>query len=99
MAYKWGFGLVLSYGNFWMKGLGITLAYSVGTVLGGLISGVILGMLLLSKRKWITLPIHFYVELFRCTPLLVQIVWFYYALPIVLKVELPAWLAAGLGLT
>ena len=72
---------------------------SVGTVLGGLVIGVILGMLLLSRRKWITLPIHFYVELFRCTPLLVQIVWFYYALPIVLAVELPAWLAAGLGLT
>ena len=99
MAYKWDFGLILSYGNFWMKGLGITLAYSVGTVLGGLIIGVILGMLLLSRRKWVTLPIHFYVELFRCTPLLVQIVWFYYALPIVLAVELPAWLAAGLGLT
>ena len=99
MAYKWDFGLVLSYANFWMKGLGVTLAYSVGTVLGGLIIGVVLGMLLLSRRKWVTLPIHFYVELFRCTPLLVQIVWFYYALPIVLSVELPAWLAAGLGLT
>ena len=46
-----------------------------------------------------TLPIHYYVEIFRCTPLLVQIVWFYYALPIVLQVELPAWFAAGLGLT
>ncbi len=99
MAYKWDFGLVLSYTNFWLKGLGVTLAYSAGTVLGGLIIGVVLGMLLLSRRKWITLPIHFYVELFRCTPLLVQIVWFYYALPIVLSVELPAWLAAGLGLT
>ena len=99
MAYKWDFGLIFSYVNFWMKGLSITLAYSVGTVLGGLIIGVILGMLLLSRRKWVTLPIHFYVELFRCTPLLVQIVWFYYALPIVLSVELPAWLAAGLGLT
>ena len=99
MTYKWDFGLIFSYANFWAKGLGITLAYSVGTVLGGLIIGVILGMLLLSRRKWITLPIHFYVELFRCTPLLVQIVWFYYALPIVLSVELPAWLAAGLGLT
>jgi polar amino acid transport system permease protein len=56
-------------------------------------------MLLLYRRKWVTLPIHYYVEIFRCTPLLVQIVWFYYALPIVLAVELPAWLAAGLGLT
>src|SRR4249920_3901769 len=99
MGYKWDFSGVYSYFNLWVRGLGVTLAYSVGTVLGGLIIGVVLGMLLLSRRKWVTLPIHFYVELFRCTPLLVQIVWFYYALPIVLQVELPAWLAAGLGLT
>jgi polar amino acid transport system permease protein len=99
MAYKWDLGVVFSYLHFWIKGLGITLAYSAGTVLGGLIIGVVCGMLLLSRHKWITLPVHLYVELFRCTPLLVQIVWFYYALPIVLSVELPAWLAAGLGLT
>src|ERR1700681_2419024 len=99
MAYKWDFGVVFSYLHFWIKGLGITLAYSAGTVLGGLIIGVVCGMLLLSRHKWITLPVHLYVELFRCTRLLVQIVWFYYALPIVLAIELPAWLAAGLGLT
>jgi polar amino acid transport system permease protein len=99
MAYKWDFGVVFSYLHFWIKGLGITLAYSAGTVLGGLIIGVVCGMLLLGRRRWITLPVRLYVELFRCTPLLVQIVWFYYALPIVLSVELPAWLAAGLGLT
>ena len=99
MGYKWDFSGVYSYLNLWIKGLGVTLAYSLGTVLGGLIIGVICGMLLLYRRKWVTLPIHYYVEIFRCTPLLVQIVWFYYALPIVLNVELPAWLAAGLGLT
>ena len=73
-TYKWDFGLVLSYTNLWLKGLGITLAYSLGTVVGGMIIGVICGLLLLYRRKWVTLPIHFYVELFRCTPLLVQIV-------------------------
>jgi polar amino acid transport system permease protein len=56
-------------------------------------------MLLLSGRKILTLPISGYVQIFRCTPLLVQIIWFYYALPIVVHVEIPAWLAAGLGLT
>ena len=99
MGYKWDFGAVYSYLNLWIKGFGVTLGYSLGTVVGGLIIGVICGMLLLYRRKWVTLPIHYYVEIFRCTPLLVQIVWFYYALPIVLAVELPAWLAAGLGLT
>ena len=92
MGYKWDFSGVYSYFNLWMRGLGVTLGYSLGTVLGGLIIGVICGMLLLYRRKWVTLPIHYYVEIFRCTPLLVQIVWFYYALPIVLDVELPAWL-------
>jgi len=98
-AYKWDFSLVPNYINFWLKGLGVTLAYSVGTILGGMIIGVVCGMLLLARRKWITLPVHYYVETFRCTPLLVQIVWFYFALPIVLQIELPDWFAAGLGLT
>jgi len=98
-AYSWDFSLVPNYLNFWLKGLGVTLAYSVGTILGGMIIGVVCGMLLLARTKWVTLPVHYYVEIFRCTPLLVQIVWFYFALPIVLQIELPDWFAAGLGLT
>ena len=99
MNYRWDFGVVYSYAEYWLKGAGITLAYAAGTVLGGLIIGVLCGMALLYRRRWATAPIRAYVELFRCTPLLVQIVWFYFALPIILKVNLPAWLAAGLGLT
>jgi polar amino acid transport system permease protein len=98
-AYKWDFSLVPNYINLWAKGLAVTLAYSVGTILGGMVIGIVCGMLLLSKSKWVTLPVHYYVEIFRCTPLLVQIVWFYYALPIVLDVTMPDWFAAGLGLT
>ena len=98
-VYKWDFSLVPNFIAFWAKGLGVTLAYSAGTILGGMIIGVICGMLLLSRSKWVTLPVHYYVEIFRCTPLLVQIVWFYFALPIVLQIELPDWFAAGLGLT
>src|SRR3954462_624748 len=99
VTYKWDFSLVWNYAHLWVKGLGVTLAYSMGTVLGGMIIGVVCGMLLLYRRKWITLPVHYYVEVFRCTPLLVQIVWFYFALPIVLQIVLPDWFAAGLGLT
>jgi polar amino acid transport system permease protein len=98
-AYHWDFSLVPDFANLWLKGLGVTLAYSVGTILGGMVIGVICGMLLLARTRWITLPVHYYVEIFRCTPLLVQIVWFYFALPIVLQIKLPDWLAAGLGLT
>ena len=99
MTYRWDFGVIYHYTELWLRGATITLAYATGTVIGGLTIGVICGMLLLYRRRWVTFPIHLYVEVFRCTPLLIQIVWFYYALPVVLDIELPAWLAAGLGLT
>ena len=47
----------------------------------------------------ITAPLVAYVEIFRCTPLLVQIVWFYYALPVVLGIDIPAHVAAVLVLS
>ena len=40
-----------------------------------------------------------FVEAFRCTPLLVQIVWVYYALPVVLGVQIPATVAAVMTLS
>jgi polar amino acid transport system permease protein len=98
--YNWDFPAVFSgYEAWWLKGVLTTLAYATGTVIGGLIIGVICGMGLLAKRWWLTVPIHIYVEVFRCTPVLVQIVWFFFALPILTGIDLPAWLAAGVGLT
>ena len=39
-------------------------------------------------------PLIALIEAFRCTPLLVQIVWFYYALPVLLHIQIPATEAA-----
>ncbi|HEY4037666.1 MAG TPA: amino acid ABC transporter permease [Burkholderiaceae bacterium] len=91
--------MVLADPSRWWSAVGVTLLYSFATVAGGIIIGMVCGLALLSRRRWLTLPLEAYVEVFRCTPLLVQIVWFYYALPILLNFSLPAWLAAGLGLT
>jgi polar amino acid transport system permease protein len=91
--------MVLADSSRWWSAAGVTLLYAFATVVGGIVIGVICGLGLLSRRRWLTLPLEGYVEVFRCTPLLVQIVWFYYALPILLNFSLPAWLAAGLGLT
>ena len=99
MAYDWDFSVVLASPWFWLNGVFVTLAYGLCTILGGMVIGVVLGVAALARSRFITFPIDAYVQLFRCTPLLVQIVWFYYALPIVIAVDLPAWLAAGLGLT
>src|ERR1019366_7367457 len=53
----------------------------------------------IARRAWIWLPARCYVGFFRCTPLLVQIVWFYYALPILSGLTISAWAASGLGMS
>jgi polar amino acid transport system permease protein len=99
MGYDWDFGMILSYQWLWKTGLKMTLIYSITSIFGGLVIGIVLGSAMLTDQKLLQAPIRMYIQLFRCTPLLVQIVWFYYALPIVLNVNLPSWLAGGIGLT
>ena len=97
MGYQYDFSVVLK--SAWFEAVLMTMTYAVGTIVGGLIIGVVCGVALLFPYRWITIPINIYVQFFRCTPLLIRIVWFFYALPIVLNFNLPAWAAAGLGLT
>jgi polar amino acid transport system permease protein len=99
VGYVWDFSVVVLHPGEWLRGLLVTMIYAVATIGAGLLIGVICGMAMLSRYRLLTSPLHGYVHLFRCTPLLIQIVWFYYALPVVIGVNLPAWLAAGLGLT
>ena len=99
MGYIWDFSVIVLHPSEWLRGLFVTMTYAIATVAAGLMIGVVCGMSMLSRYRILTSPLYGYVHLFRCTPLLIQIVWFYYALPVVIGVNLPAWLAAGLGLT
>jgi len=99
VKYEWGFGFLLRYTNLFLTGIAYTLAYTIGTVLLGLVIGLVLGMARLSPRWWVNAPLVGFIELFRCTPLLVQLVWFYYALPVILDIQIPAAVAAVLVLS
>ena len=94
MGYEWGFGFLLRYVPLFVKGVGITLAYTVGTILIGLLLGLLIGLGRLSRYWFVQAPLVGLIEVFRCTPLLVQIIWFYYALPVILNVQIPAVVAA-----
>ena len=94
MGYEWGFGFLLRYAPLFAKGVGITLAYTVGTILIGLLLGLLIGLGRLSRYWVVQAPLIGLIEIFRCTPLLVQIIWFYYALPVILNVQIPAVVAA-----
>jgi polar amino acid transport system permease protein len=99
MGYEWSFGFLWRYRTLFVTGIEVTLAYTVGTIVLGLILGLAVGMARLSKYRLVNWPLIAFIEAFRCTPILVQIVWFYYALPVILGIQIPAVAAATMVLT
>ncbi len=94
MGYEWNFGFLWHYERLFVVGIGVTLAYTAGTIFLGLVLGLLIGLARLSKSWLVNAPLVALTEIFRCTPLLVQIVWFYYALPVILGIQIPATAAA-----
>src|SRR4029079_10372709 len=99
MFYQWDFAFLLRYTPLFWKGVLVTLAYTATTILLGLVIGLLIGLGRLSRSKLLNVPLVAFIEAFRCTPLLVQIVWFYYALPVLLHIQIPATTAAVLVLS
>jgi polar amino acid transport system permease protein len=77
-------------------GAEITLKLTLISGLAGLVIGVFAGMFRLSARAWVRLPATFYIWVTRGTPLLVQILFAYNALPLLLQ---PLWPGAQQALT
>lgn len=72
--------MIWNYRELFIRGIGITLALTVVGYLGGFVLGLFVGMGKLSKKKWIYYPSKYYVDFFRGTPLLVQILLIHLAL-------------------
>lgn len=99
MSYLWDFGIVLRYVPLLVEGVLVTLAFTFGTIFIGLVLGLVIGMARMSRLWIVETPLVLFVELFRCTPPLVQLVWFYYALPVILGIQIPGPMAATLVLS
>ncbi|MEM8700199.1 MAG: amino acid ABC transporter permease [Pseudomonadota bacterium] len=94
--YEWDFSPVLAEGGFLLVGFRNTLILTATALSGGLVVGLLLAFARLSHRRWLTVPAGVVIEVFRTTPPLVQLFWFYFGLPIVLSVEMTPFLAASL---
>ena len=82
-----------------LKGALITFQVSVIGALLGIGVGLVLALMRLSSLTAINLPAIVYIILIRGTPLLVQIFFVYYALPGLLGVDLPAFVAGVMALS
>ena len=99
MHYQWDFASLLRYAPLFWRGVLVTLGYTAATIVLGLIIGLLLGLGRISRSRLLNVPLIAFIEVFRCTPLLVQIVWFYYALPVLLGIQIPATLAGIMTLS
>lgn len=79
---------------FIVKGIGVTLQYSISAVFFGLLIGTALSICKIVHVKPLKLFAHAYTSIFRGTPLLIQLTIIYYALPGLLGIKLSVF-AAG----
>ena len=97
--YKWDVGILWGYRWLFLQGLGVTVAFTIAIVVFGLLIGLLAGLGTLSRLRALRWLSSAYVEFFRCTPLLVQLIWFYYAMPVLSGLEMSAVSASVVALS
>lgn len=90
--------IVVDYLPDLLAGARITLAITALSLALGIVIGVILALARLSGWKILSWPAYAYIEFFRTTPPLVQIVWFYFVVPVIIGTELNSFQAASAAL-
>ncbi len=94
MAYQWDFTPVLANAPLLVQGLLNTLKVTGASLVFGLALGLALALLRLSPRRAFAWPAGLVIEVFRTTPPLVQLFWFFFALPLLVGIEMTAFMAA-----
>src|SRR5262245_55531302 len=99
MNHRWDFASVFANSDALLAGaMGTLRIFAICLVLG-LSLGLVVGLGRYARRRWLYLPASAFVEFFRNTPVLVQILWFFFALPILVPIEISPLTAAALGIS
>jgi polar amino acid transport system permease protein len=85
--------------QYLLGGLGITLLLSALTAAASLVLGTALGLARVYGPAWMRVPIVFYIDTQRAIPVLVVLVWFYFAVPILFGINFHPFWAALIALT
>jgi len=87
--------------NAWFLAYGvlITLALSVASGGASLVAGFVLALARIRGPRWLRPAIVFYIDSMRAIPVLVVLVWTFFALPIVAGVTMSPFTAGLIGLT
>jgi polar amino acid transport system permease protein len=77
----------------------VTIQVSLVAMVGGMAIGLVVALLRIARVPVLNGLASLYVDFFRSTPVLAQLIWIYYALPILTGQSLTAFVAGSLGLS
>ena len=99
MHYQWDFSLVWQNLPVLLKGLGVTLELWLLAGIVGTLIGLAVGVVRARGPRYFYPLTSAFVEVFRNTPVLIQLIWFYYAFPVLVGIQFSTFGAAALALT
>jgi polar amino acid transport system permease protein len=98
-TYQWDFDFLLQLGPVLFKGLENTAKLWAVSLCCGLAIGLVMGVFRSSPSRILRGVGTVYVEAIRNTPGLVQLIWVFYALPILTGMQSSPWIAATVSLS
>lgn len=96
MGYEWDFAIVLRDADLLLLGLLNTLKITGLALLFGVPLGLVLALTRLYGAWPLRLPVGVVIEFLRATPPIAQLFWFFFALPILIGVEIDPFRASVL---
>ncbi|MBM3521622.1 MAG: amino acid ABC transporter permease [Alphaproteobacteria bacterium] len=94
----WRFDTVLPHLGYLLAGVSMTIQVSLAAVTLAVAVGLVVAMLRLSSIAWVRAAAGLYVDIWRSTPTLAQLLWVFYALPILTGVPLSVFVAGTITL-
>jgi polar amino acid transport system permease protein len=99
MSYNFDWSVVGNNIPALMNGLLTTLQLAIFVIVLSMILAVPVAFARMSSIAPVRWIAQIYIEIFRCTPLLVQLFWIYYALPTLTGITLEGFTSAAIALT
>ena len=90
---------VIANWRYLAMGLGVTVALSILTMVAATVLGTAVALARLYGPRWLAVMLGFYVDSARSIPVLVVLVWTFFAFPLVVGFTLPPFWAAFLALS
>ncbi len=98
-SYHFRWDVVWTNLPFLLSGLQQTLLISVLTLVASALLGMVIALADMSPLRLVRFPSYAVGEVVRNTPILVQLLWVYYVLPIVFNISIDSFTACVIGLT